>query len=174
MYLNRPQNSEISNTGFMLKRTLFCFVSTLLVGLSVYAQDMKSLSYAQFEKEMAAFEGEYLIVNYWATWCRPCVEEMPDFEKLNAEFSGQGVSVWFVNLDFNSAVEKSVMPFIRKNNLQSTLFHLTDTDPNTWIDKVNKEWGGNIPATAIYLKGNQIHFWARSTNYDELRAAIRK
>lgn len=174
MYLNRPQNFVISKTGFMLKRTLFYIGFTLFVCLPGFSQEMKSLSYAQFEKEMAAFEGEYLIVNYWATWCRPCVEEMPDFEKINAEFSGQGVSVWFVNVDFNSAVEKSVMPFILKKNLQSKLFHLIDTDPNAWIDKVNKEWGGNIPATAIYLKGNQIHFWARSTNYDELRSAIRK
>src|SRR5215216_2909137 len=54
------------------------------------------------------------IVNFWATWCKPCVAELPDFEKINQEYKGQKVKVLFMSMDFKEDMKKRVIPFIKK------------------------------------------------------------
>lgn len=142
----------------------------LLLGLAAgtRAQSVESMPFTGLQKEMAAHPDKILVLNFWATWCRPCVEELPDFEKFRADHAGKGLEVWLINLDFNSAVETTVKTFVQKRGLQSRIIHLTDTDPNDWIDKVDPGWGGNIPATIIYKEGKQLSFHPNPLTYDEL------
>ncbi len=114
------------------------------------------------------------VLNFWATWCRPCVEELPDFEKTNAEFKSKQVKVILANLDFHSKVESLVPAFITSRSLQSSVVHITDQDPNDWINKVDETWTGAIPATVIYAKGKKVWFIEGQTNYEELKTIINK
>ena len=94
------------------------------------------------------------VVNFWATWCKPCIKELPAFEKLNADYATQKVKVLLVSLDFPEKLESQVIPFIEKQNIKSEVVLLDDADANSWIPKVSPEWSGAIPATLIYKKGN--------------------
>lgn len=170
MCLTSLPNSVMYN----MKHIVSTFIALLFAGFYTEAQTIKSLAFSEIESEIKHYDGEFLIVNYWATWCRPCVEELPDFEKINDEFGTKGTAVWLINLDFSSAIDKKVKPFIQKHNLKSKLFHIKNTDPNEWINKVDESWGGNIPVTVIYHKGQKIHFWARSTNYEEMHSVLTK
>ncbi|PKA83582.1 thiol-disulfide isomerase/thioredoxin [Ulvibacter sp. MAR_2010_11] len=112
------------------------------------------------------------VVNFWATWCKPCIKEMPYFEKLNSDYAKDKVKVVFVSLDFPDKLETQVIPFIEKNNIKSQVVLLDDTDANTWIPKVSSTWEGSIPATLIYNSATR-HFFERSFTYEELEKELK-
>lgn len=114
---------------------------------------------------------EVLVLNFWATWCKPCVKELPAFEQLGAEFKDRGVEVVLVSLDFPEHVEKAVVPFIEKNGLKNEVVLLDDPDANTWIPKVSSTWSGAIPATLIIKKG-QRYFYEQSFTYESLKNEV--
>ncbi len=147
-------------------------VGILAQGTQGAAQELKSISFQELEKEIQAHDSGVLIVNYWATWCRPCVEELPDFDKIHREYVGKGAEVWLINLDFNSAVKAKVIPFLQRFNLDSKLFHLTDKDPNEWINRVEPDWGGSIPFTIIYASAKKIFHREGPMNFEELKEII--
>lgn len=111
------------------------------------------------------------VVNFWATWCAPCVRELPHFEKLGAAYKNDKVRVILVSLDFPNHLESRVIPFIERHNLQSELILLDDPDANRWIPLVSEEWTGAIPATVIY-SGSLRRFYQREFSYEELEAIL--
>ena len=112
------------------------------------------------------------VINFWATWCAPCIKELPYFEKLNQNYSGKNVEVILVSLDFPRMYEKKLKPYIKENDLKSKVIALDDTDMNRWIPKINENWTGAIPATIIYNKTGR-KFYERSFTYDELVTELR-
>jgi len=98
------------------------------------------------------------VINFWATWCGPCVKELPYFEELNALYDGQPFKQILVSLDDPKKLESKVMPFLVKNNIQSKVVLLADGKANSWIDKVDPNWSGAIPITLI-LKGDKRKFY---------------
>ena len=113
------------------------------------------------------------VVNFWATWCKPCVKELPYFEKINKEYADKKVKVVLASLDFPNKVQSQVVPFIKKNKLHSEIILLDDPDANNWIPKVSEEWSGAIPATVIYKNDTRI-FYEQSFTYEELENEIQK
>jgi thiol-disulfide isomerase/thioredoxin len=64
-----------------------------------------------FFKRISSTDTIY-VVNFWATWCKPCVEELPIFDSLNLEVKGQAIKVLLVNLDFVEK-QRKVKDFLR-------------------------------------------------------------
>jgi thiol-disulfide isomerase/thioredoxin len=88
------------------------------------------------------------VINFWATWCAPCVKEMPLFEELNQE--NKEVNVTLVSMDFDlDPNPEKVQRFITRKKIQSKVVILAETDPNSWIDKIDKDWSGALPSTLI-------------------------
>ncbi|MUP47435.1 TlpA family protein disulfide reductase [Gramella sp. BOM4] len=90
------------------------------------------------------------VINFWATWCKPCIKELPYFEKIDSIYQDNKVKVVLVSLDFPDQIEKQLVPFVKKNELNSKVVVLLDGKYNDWIDKVSPDWTGAIPATYIY------------------------
>ncbi|MDO9595863.1 MAG: TlpA family protein disulfide reductase [Lutibacter sp.] len=111
------------------------------------------------------------VVNFWATWCKPCVEELPAFEKLHKLYAGKNVTVILVSLDFPNQIESRLIPFMIENNLKSKVIAMVDTDHNSWIPKVDESWSGAIPATLIYNK-NKRTFYEQSLTYKQLEQEV--
>nr|WP_297911751.1 TlpA family protein disulfide reductase [uncultured Allomuricauda sp.] len=120
-----------------------------------------------FEPLLYKEDGTTYIVNFWATWCKPCIEELPYFEKVNSEFGQAGVKVILVSLDMPSMWKSRLEPFVEKKGLSSEVVILDDPKQNTWIPKVSDAWGGGIPATLIYNKDKRS-FYERGFTYEEL------
>lgn len=110
----------------------------------------KIISFDEFEEMTKVPSEKIRIYNFWATWCAPCVREMPDFEKVNAEDAS--VELIFISMDDGRKSER-VTNFIEKRGVKSPVFLLDDVDFNNWIDKVSKNWSGAIPAT-LFVKPN--------------------
>ena len=113
------------------------------------------------------------VINFWATWCKPCVEELPYFEDLHDQFKGEKLKVILVSLDFPRDFEKKLIPFVQEHQLKSDVVLLTDGDYNAWIDKVNPEWGGAIPVTLVYNAKKRKFKGEQFANYDELADMVR-
>ncbi len=113
------------------------------------------------------------IINFWATWCKPCVAELPYFEELGAAYANDPVKLILISLDFPQQIEKKLIPFIKKNKVQSEVWVLDDPDANTWIDKVSPQWSGAIPATLVYNRDTRA-FWEQSfETYEELNTIVK-
>ncbi|MDU8885352.1 TlpA disulfide reductase family protein [Yeosuana sp. MJ-SS3] len=125
------------------------------------------------EKFLSLKDDKVYVVNFWATWCKPCVKELPYFEKLNDNYSNQNVEVILVSLDFPHLYESKLKPFIQKNELTSKVVALDDVDMDTWIPKVSESWSGAIPATIIY-KNDTRKFYERSFTYNELETEVKQ
>ncbi|WP_224483516.1 TlpA disulfide reductase family protein [Robertkochia aurantiaca] len=113
------------------------------------------------------------IVNFWATWCKPCVAELPHFEEIGKKYKDAGVEVILVSLDFPSKTEESLLPFVKEHNLSSQVVLLDDPRQNEWIPKVDENWSGAIPATVI-ISQNERSFYEKSFTFKELEAELLK
>ncbi|MFN0035030.1 MAG: TlpA family protein disulfide reductase [Saprospiraceae bacterium] len=114
-----------------------------------------------------------LVINFWATWCKPCVEELPCFDELLEHYGVQNVQVLLVSLDFKSQLEKKFIPFLKSHRLKSEVALMADQDLNTWIPMVHEEWDGAIPATLL-IKGEKRRFnLGKFENLEELDAFVR-
>lgn len=126
-----------------------------------------------FEPLLYKEDDKTYIINFWATWCKPCIEEMPYFERVHAEQKENGVEVILVNLDMPNMWKTRLEPFVEKKGIQSKVVILDDPKQNDWIPKVAEEWGGGIPATLIYNKDKRS-FYERGFTYEELNEELSK
>ncbi|WP_136466291.1 TlpA family protein disulfide reductase [Flagellimonas onchidii] len=118
-------------------------------------------------------DGKTYIINFWATWCKPCIEELPYFEKVYEEQKGNNVELVLVSLDMPSMWKTRLEPFVEKKGLKGKVVILDDPKQNEWIPKIDEAWGGGIPATLIYNK-NKRSFYERGFTYDELNDELNK
>jgi len=109
------------------------------------------------------------VINFWATWCAPCIKELPYFEELN---EASNLEVTLVSIDFANQYEKRLLPFVKKKGLKSRVLHLADPKPNDWIDRVDPSWSGAIPATLLRYNGHQLFLEQEFTSYEELQGVI--
>jgi len=126
-----------------------------------------------FKSLLEINDGKTRIINFWATWCKPCVTELPYFELINSKYPDEDVEVILVSLDIPTQVESKLIPFLKKQRIESSVILLDDPDADSWISKVNKRWSGSIPATIIY-KGNSANFYERSFTYNDLENELKK
>ncbi|WP_294818269.1 redoxin family protein [uncultured Flavobacterium sp.] len=135
-------------------------------GVSVNAYDFNGLEHFLKKQDDTTY-----VVNFWATWCVPCVEELPHFEKLNEKYKKDKVKVILVSLDMTRQVEGKLLPFIKERQLKSEVLFLQDPDQNAWLPKVDTTWTGAIPATVIYNKDKR-KFFEKSFTYEELEKEV--
>ena len=162
---------------------LSCKEESKIVGATEHTAVAEVVNIESVELEIYDFNGleKFLniedekvhVVNFWATWCAPCVKELPYFEQLNNNYSDKNVEVLLVSLDFPKQYDKKLKPFIIEHNLQSKILVLDDVNMNTWVPKINKDWDGAIPVTIIYNKDKR-QFYSRPFTYDELETEVVK
>lgn len=113
------------------------------------------------------------VINFWATWCKPCVKELPYFEQINDKYSSKKLRVILVSLDFKSKTKELLIPFVKKKGLKSKVILLSDSNTNHWINEIDKNWSGAIPATII-KKGKSYQFFEKEFEFDELDKLVSK
>lgn len=137
------------------------------LALSVQGQNLRSIDKDGISNLLENRNDTTYVINFWATWCSPCVAEIGFFEELHREYSGKPVKVILVNLDFPNQIKARVLPFMKEKNLTACVYNMTDLDYNNWIPLVNNEWSGAIPATLIFNK-NEEEFLGRELSRNEL------
>ena len=100
------------------------------------------------------------VVNFWATWCKPCVAELPEFEKLHQANIDKKVKVLLVSTDFVEEIDKKLKNFLEKNKYTCEIVLLDEVNGNDFINKISEKWSGAIPATLVTKKNkskNEFH-----------------
>lgn len=141
----------------------------------VNGQKVEFIKVPDLEKMLNNTENKLFIVNLWATWCAPCVKELPYFEKVAGRLKNPDVRFILVSLDFPSEVENRLMPFLKKNSITLDVDVMTDTDYNSWIDMIDPGWQGNIPSTLFFNNSKKIrYFHPGEISETELQTLINK
>lgn len=129
-------------------------------------------TFDQLDSVLAVSNDKVLVVNFWATWCKPCIKELPYFELAQSKYQGK-IKVILVSLDFTDKLESQLIPFVTEKGLQSQVILLDDPYENEWIPKVDSTWSGAIPATLMIDHEKRV-FYEKSFTEDELETEILK
>ncbi|MFH4967867.1 redoxin domain-containing protein [Gaetbulibacter sp. M240] len=161
----KDQNNEAKNPNVSETKITAAESETVDIALNVFNfEGLKPLLKKQNDTTY--------VVNFWATWCAPCVKELPHFETLTSNYKDKKVKVLLVSLDFPHLYDKKLKPFIVEHNLKSEVVALDDPDMNSWIPEVSPEWSGSLPATLIYNNDKRA-FYEQSFTYESLENQLK-
>lgn len=145
----------------------------MILGQHSLAQNVSVIHLNDLEDRLSLGKDTTYVVNFWATWCAPCVKELPYFERLQKERSTDLVKVLLISLDFTEHIESKVLPFIKRKALISEVSVLDEQDDNDWIPRVSPEWSGAIPATLFVNKTKKTrHFHEGSFKEGDLNSLL--
>src|ERR1700733_9219264 len=99
---------------------IFIILIVSVLAFKANAQ-VKSITYDQLKNRISNKDTVY-IVNFWATWCGPCVSELPDFDKLQRAYKDKPLKVLLVSMDFQSKLKTAVIPFVKKHPMQAQVY----------------------------------------------------
>lgn len=128
-------------------------------------------SFTDIEPLFQQRDGRTYVINFWATWCKPCVEEMPYFEQLAREAEDE-IVVIALSLDFKKDIGTKLKRFVEKNPALPPVIALADDKYNNWIDKVDPDWGGAIPVTVIYRGDERVFHAEKYDSYASLKSSV--
>jgi thiol-disulfide isomerase/thioredoxin len=156
--------------------SVYILVLLLIISFSeVSGQKIEYIKVPELEKILKNPEDKLFVVNLWATWCAPCVAELPAFEKTAGEYDKSKVRFLMISLDFPNQIEKQLKPFLLKNKITLDVAVMMDVDYDSWIDKVDPQWQGTIPATLIFNNQDKIrYFHSGEISETELKGLINK
>ncbi|MDR3651645.1 MAG: TlpA disulfide reductase family protein [Paludibacter sp.] len=137
---------------------------------------VKIVRFNDLESVIEKSDNKLYVVNFWATWCKPCVMELPGFMEVNKKYqSNPHFKMILVSLDLAKEVGTEVQPFLKKNKMDVDVYLLDDNKHmNEWIQAVDKSWSGAIPATVFYRNGKKLAFKESKMDKNELEKIISK
>ena len=146
---------------------IILFAIFLLSMQAVVAQQVHLITADNLNNRINKGQDTTFVINFWATWCVPCIKELPDFEKFDQKFKAEKLKVLLISLDFKSDLTSSVVPFIKKRNIKSEVLLLDEKDQQVFINKIDSGWSGTIPAT-LFIKNITRKFFEKNFTFEEL------
>ncbi len=138
-----------------LKTNKILVILIFLIGLNANAQKVSGIYKIDNLLNRLKNKDTTYVVNFWATWCKPCIKELPAFDSLKQKDLAY-VKIILVSLDFKEDIEKKVNPFLQKNKIKCEVVLLDEVNGNDYINKISNEWTGAIPATYFKNKKKEI------------------
>lgn len=142
-------------------------------GVREVSPDLRSVDPAGLKKGLESFRGKVVLVNFWATWCPPCVAEFPDLVKLHNTYESKGLVVMSVSVD-ELDDKGAVIDFLRKSKARFPVFMRGKGDIERFVGGIDKKWNGAVPATYFFgADGRQIgKAHTGLMTYEELRDKV--
>ncbi len=97
-----------------------------------------------------------MLVNFWATWCRPCLDEIPDLQSLEAEFGARGFELVAVSLDDAESLEDTVAPFLEKWFPTFSTYLSTETEMDSIVSVIDPAWNEVLPTSYVLGRDGEI------------------
>jgi thiol-disulfide isomerase/thioredoxin len=129
-----------------MTRLLLCIVLLTLSLTTIQAQNPGRIKAAAIQSRLQQADTLY-VLNFWATWCAPCVAELPEFNRLDSAWQGKPIKILLISLDFPEAWPEKLAEFIHKRQIRPEVLWLDEKDANYFIPLISAKWNGSIPAT---------------------------
>ncbi|MBK8734469.1 MAG: TlpA disulfide reductase family protein [Saprospiraceae bacterium] len=130
------------------------------------------VDFSQFKEKYLNATDYIYVFNFWATWCKPCIEELPLINAYIEKNTDPNVKFVFVSLDDRDKLNSKVVPFVNKNKFNAEVIMLDDPNSNNWIDKIMVEWTGSIPATVLKYQTRKFLAEKKFYSEDEIKQFI--
>lgn len=142
-------------------------------GLRAQTAGIGSTTAEKLMARTAAGKDTTYIINFWATWCAPCVAELPQFTALHNRYKGKKVKVLLVSMDFPDAYPQKLQAYVTRKALEPEVVWFSETDANAFIPKIDKAWSGALPGTLIVNRRHGYKaFLEKSIKEDEVAAMV--
>jgi thiol-disulfide isomerase/thioredoxin len=153
----------------MLKKLLISFIL-----LSIYSRAQEGVKVYKLDDLVNRIKSPdtLYVVNFWASWCKPCIQELPAFDSLSRAHPQSDIKVLLVCLDFKEDLHSKVIPFLKKKDIQSECVLLDEVNGNDYIDKISESWSGAIPAT-LFKFSTRKDFAEKKLKLKELEERVR-
>ena len=137
---------------------------------------LKKVNFDELQNVILKPDNKVYVVNFWATWCKPCVMELPEFMEVNKMYKNKpNFKMILVSLDMAGELETGVRPFLVKNGIDADVYLLDDNKRmNEWIPAIDAKWTGAIPATVFYRNGKKLEFREGKIQKNDLEQLINK
>lgn len=136
-------------------KKILVILAFISVQQTLSAQTIKKLKVGELQKMMDTATVP-LVVNFWATWCTPCIHEIPWFEKTAAAFADKKLRLVLVSIDFPGEYPAGITEFVKKQGYTSQVIWLNETNADAFCPKIDKSWDGSIPVTLMV--NNKKHY----------------
>lgn len=149
-------------------------IAALTLG-TLRAQQLEKIDETSLRALMESYKGKTVMVNLWATWCKPCVEEFPELLKARNEMKDDGVELVLISLDFGEGAEMKTTDFLKKQEVDFRTYINAFSKDEELINFFDKQWEGAIPATFVYNKEGKLSTaLIGKRKYEDFVAAINK
>jgi len=153
----------------VFKLLLLIFILPAIVS----AQELQSLSFSELNAILNNHDGKAKLINFWATWCKPCNDELPSLVQAQGSPEYKNTEFIFVSVDYQSQAQQ-VKDKIKQYQMQGTLVHLNEKG-GEWIEQLDENWSGAIPYTVLILPdGKRAYHYDWFENYDALKSFLDK
>ncbi len=152
------------------------WIALLLCCITVVAksQELPSWKITEVEKYIATAKNEVLVINFWATFCKPCVAEIPFFISVKDSMKNDGISLLLVSLDLPSFYPDKIQKFAHKQQFTAPIVWLNETNADYFCPKISPQWSGSIPATLIVnTRTGYRAFYEEEMQRTDLESAIK-
>lgn len=154
-------------------KTFLACSCLLFLSFHFFAQNVPVIKITDLEKRIKNDSDTTYIVNFWATWCAPCVKELPDFDSIAKTYKNEKIKVLLVTMDFKEELKNKVLPFIVSKKIYSEVVLLDEVNGNYFIPKISDAWSGALPATLIINQKKKFnHFFEKKLTFEFLKNEI--
>ncbi len=132
-----------------------------------------TVNLAQLQEIITNRVSKPLFVNFWATWCTPCLEEMPHINELFDQYRSKRIDFLAVSADYWTETVDNVPEMVEKLDMNLPVKVLEDSDADTVIRSIDPEWQGDLPATFVYsATGERVHKFFGAQDKETFEQAI--
>jgi thiol-disulfide isomerase/thioredoxin len=138
-----------------------------------YKGDVQLLSPAELQTKLDTAQGTVVMVNFWATWCRPCVDEQPEFAAFYTERQDKDLLFLSISVDHPTTLDDALKPFLEKLEPPFPVYVLEVDTPDELTETIELSWGGGLPATFVFgPNGALVHSWMEEVDREHLAKVI--
>ncbi|XOV92622.1 MAG: TlpA family protein disulfide reductase [Bacteroidota bacterium] len=147
----------------------FILFLALIAGRLSYGQEINLISLESLNGIINTPDNKLKVINFWASWCRPCILEIPYFEAVDKSQA----KVYFVTVDHPEDMEKA-MKMVERIQVKSPVFLLNERDTDKYIKSISIDWSGAIPATLFVDARGRRYFHEQAFDKPELDKFVKK